>query len=187
MLIAGSDIETTGLEPGDHRIIEAYVGLYDLSTRKLVDKYFTRIDPQRTIQPAAQAVHKIALSDLQGEPLWKDVAPTFHAILERADVDLVVGHNWRDFDGPFVDYEMVRVGLPKLTKPIFDTMQEGRFATPTGLVPNLGALCWACGIEYDASQAHAAEYDVDVMMQAFFRGLDWGFFKINQPATALAA
>lgn len=189
MLIAGSDIETTGLlapdgTPGDHRIVEVYVGLYDATSRKLVAKYFQRINPQRAIQPAAQAVHKISITDLQSSPVWKDVAADFRAFIERAD--LVVGHNWNGFDAPFIDGELQRVGLPKLTKPTFDTMLEGRWATPTGLIPNLGALCWACDVPYDTSKAHAADYDVDVMMQSFFRGLEWGFFNPPQ-ALALAA
>ncbi len=191
MLIAGSDTETTGLlgpdgTPGDHRIIEFYASLWDSATRTKVDSLFLRMDPQRSIQPGAQAVHHISLADLAGKPLWKAVAGDIHTFLGRAD--LVVGHNWDGFDKPFIDGELVRAGLAKTTKPTFDTMTEGRWATPTGLIPNLGALCWACDVPYDASKAHAAEYDVEVMMQSFFRALDWGFFQLPQPlARALAA
>jgi DNA polymerase-3 subunit epsilon len=66
-------------------------------------------------------------------------------------------------------------------------MLMGRFATPMGTVPNLGALCWALDIPYDPTKAHAADYDVDCTAQAFFRGLDWGWFKIETGAVALAA
>jgi DNA polymerase-3 subunit epsilon len=190
MLICGSDTETTGLlgkdgTPGDHRIIEVYAGLWDTKTRKQVDELFLRINPQRSIDVKAQQVHKISLADLAGCPIWKGVAEQVRDFHEEGD--LVIGHNWDGFDAPFIDGELLRVGLPKLTKPTFDTMLKGRWATPMGTVPNLGALCFACGVPYDPAQAHAAGYDVRVMMQAFFNGLDWGFFEIDQPAAAALA
>lgn len=191
MLVVGSDTETTGLlakdgTPGDARIIEVYAGLWDTDTRKQVDELFLRINPQRSIDVAAQRVHKISLADLSGCPIWKDVAAQVRDFHEQGD--LVIGHNWNGFDAPFIDGELVRVGLPKLTKPTLDTMLEGRWATPMGMVPNLGALCFACGVPYDPALAHAADYDVRVMMEAFFKALDWGFFTLPQPAsTALAA
>jgi DNA polymerase-3 subunit epsilon len=190
MIIAASDIETTGLigddgTPGDHRIVEVYVGRYDLATRAKVDGKLWRIDPQRSIAPAAQAVHKISIEDLRGCPIWKDVAADIRSWLDAAD--LIVGHNWDGFDAPFIDGELIRVGLPKLTVPTFDTMIEGRWSTPTGLIPNLGALCWACDVAYDTSKAHRGDYDCEVMMESFFKGVDWGFFNIGAPATAIAA
>jgi DNA polymerase-3 subunit epsilon len=190
MLIAGSDTETTGLlnpfgRAADHRIIEVYVGLWDLGSRTLVDEYMQRIHPMRSIDPKAQAVHKISLADLEGKPTWEKVAHPFRAFIERGD--LIVGHNWDGFDKPFCDDELERVSLPRLTKPTFDTMLAGRWATPMGTIPNLGALCWACGIPYDAEKAHAADYDVKVMMECFFKGLDWGWFKLEAPELAIAA
>lgn len=186
MLIGFSDTETTGLVPGDHRLIETYVGIYDADTREKVDEQLLRIHPMRTIQPAAQAVHHISIEDLEGCPVWEHVAGSFRDFIEQ--VDLIVGHNWDGFDGPFIKYELERLGLPDLTKPTFDTMLRGRFATPMGTVPNLGALCWACGVPYDESKAHAADYDCDVMAQAFFAGLDWGWFNIEGASeTAIAA
>lgn len=177
MIIAGADTETTGLEPGDHRLIEIYVGLWDSETRTLTDEYLQRIHPQRSIQPAAQAVHHISIADLERCPTFEAVATPFKSFIERAD--LVVGHNWKGFDAPFIDYELRRVKCSPLTKPTFDTMLEGRWATPVGAVPTLGALCWACEVEYDTAKAHAAAYDVGVMMQCFFKGLDWGWFKLS--------
>lgn len=191
MILAFSDIESTGLlgpdnTPGDQRIIEVYAGLYDLASRKKVDELNLRINPQRSITPGAQAIHKISIEDLRFCPIWKDVAGEVLLALERADV--VIGHNWDGFDAPFLAGEMTRVGLPKPSKPTFDTMLQGRWATPTGLVPSLAALCWACDVPYDPSKAHAADYDCDVLAQSFFRGLDWGFFKLEEaPAAAIAA
>jgi DNA polymerase-3 subunit epsilon len=182
MLIAGADTETTGLEKGDHRLIEVYVGLYDLASRKKVEAYYQRIHPQRSILPGAQAVHGISIADLERCPTFEAVALPFRNFLESAD--LVVGHNWNGFDAPFIDAELERVKLPKLTVPTFDTMLEGRWASPVGAVPNLGALCWACEVEYDTEKAHAADYDVDCTMQCFFKGLDWGWYKL--PAAVAA-
>ena len=180
MIITALDTETTGLEPGDHRFVEVYVEHFDLISRSSVDRKLWRINPQRSIQPAAQAVHKISLSDLVGCPRWEDVAKEIHAFLHRGD--LLVAHNGEGFDIPFLNYEFKRVGLSAIARPVFDTMLEGRWATPVGKVPNLGELCWCCEVDYDSSKAHAADYDVAVMMESFFRGMDWGFFTPPLPA-----
>lgn len=187
MLIAGTDLETTGLDIGDHRIIEAYVGLWDSDTRKLVKKTSLRINPQRSIMPAAQAVHKISIQDLQGCPVWdRSIAGVVRDAIEEAD--FAVAHNGAGFDLPFLDYEFKRVGLGALTVPMFDTMIEGRWGTPQGKVPNLGELCFACGVAYDPTKAHAADYDVERMMECFFKALDWGFYTlpaISNPKTLM--
>lgn len=179
MIIGALDTETTGLEPGDHRFIEIFVEQIEYPSRKSLTKKLQRINPQRSIQPAAQAVHKISLSDLIGCPSWEDVAPDIHKLI--AGCDLLVAHNGEGFDLPFLNYEFKRVGLPEIRVPMFDTMLHGRWSTPIGKVPNLGELCWACEVDYDGSKAHAADYDVGVMMDCFFRGLDWGFFQAPLP------
>jgi DNA polymerase-3 subunit epsilon len=56
-------------------------------------------------------------------------------------------------------------------------MKNGVWATPDGKKPNLEELCFACGVPYDKSQSHKADYDVDVMMQAYFKAKSWGFYQ----------
>lgn len=177
MLIAPLDLETTGLEIGDHRIIEVYTSLWDTDTRRKLDELHLRIHPQRSIMPAAEAVHKISIMDLQGCPVWDHaLASQIHAFIEQADV--AIGHNGKEFDLPFLDYEFKRVGVTPLSVPIFDTMLEARWATPQGKVPNLGELCFACGVPYDPASAHKADYDVDRMTECLFNGMDWGFYQL---------
>jgi DNA polymerase-3 subunit epsilon len=175
MMIAGLDIETTGLTWGDHRIIEVYVGLWHSDTQARVNSLTLRINPERSIGIEAQRVHGIAITDLAEAPTWDKVAKEVHDRLNAAD--LLVAHNGEGFDLPFLNYEFERVGLPKIDKPVFDTMLEGRWATFTGAVPSLQALCFACDVPYDKSKAHAAAYDVVVMMECFFRAKKWGSFK----------
>lgn len=173
MIVAALDIETTGLLAPDHRIIEVYIALYRKG--KKVWSYDQRIDPQRAISADAQRVHGISNADLFGKPTWDDVGPAVHGVLQRAD--LFVWHNGDEFDGPFIDQELKRIGLPGLPpKPSFDTMVYGVWATPDGKKPRLEELCFACGVEYDKAKAHAAYYDVEVMAECFFRGVEWGFF-----------
>lgn len=179
-----TDTETTGLEIGEHRFVEVYAALYDLASRTLVAEYNERINPQRSISPGAEAVHHISLADLQGKPTWDMIAPKFHAFLNRAE--LIVAHNGVDFDMPFINYEVKRAGLTEIVIPCFDTMKEARWATPQGKSPTLSELCFACGVSYDPAKAHAADYDVGMMTECFWRGLDWGFYKVPAVSTILA-
>ncbi len=171
---AGVDIETTGLEKGDHRIVEIYIGLW--RGEKLLREFNQRIDPQRSISKEAQDVHKISSADLVGKPVWSAVAPTVHAFLSKADV--WVAHNGDEFDFPFIAYELKRVGLVMPAKPQIDTMQF-TWATPDGKKPSLKELCLACDVEYLETTttgvgAHAADYDVRVMMECLFNARRWG-------------
>lgn len=189
MLILGTDIETTGLKYGDHRIIELHAGIWDLAGTKLKAKTW-RINPERSIDIDAQRVHGISLADLSGSPRWSDVAPEIHKWFTLSSLRIIVAHNGKGFDMPFVNHEFERIGLEPILTPVFDTMLEGRWSTPTGAVPNLGALCFACGIPYDTDKAHSATYDVEVMMKAFFLGRQWGWFNheaLNLPAASVAA
>lgn len=185
MLICGADCETTGLlaedgTAGDHRLIEFYAGIWNSVTRERISQKLVRIHPQRSIAPAAQAVHKISLADLEHCMTWDYEAPAIKKFLEEAD--LIVGHNWDGFDKPFINSELRRVGIAPIDRPTFDTMLSGRWATAMGTVPNLGALCWASDVPYDPALAHKADYDVKCMMEAYFKGLDWGWFKLPEAA-----
>lgn len=175
-IVTGIDIETTGLSQADgHRIIEVAACLYDAESEKCVGKFVRRINPERSIDAAAQAVHGISFTDLVHEPKWGEVAPTLVKVLERSS--MVVAHNGIGFDIPFITGELKRIGIEPPAIQVFDTMTEGRWATFLGKLPSLAELCFASGVEYDPSKAHGAEYDVEVMMSAFFAGVRKGFFK----------
>lgn len=178
-LAVGFDLETTGLsQPDGHRIVEIAAIVYDLETKNMVGKFVQRVNPQRPIDPAAQAVHGITFESVAHEPTWEEVAPKLKKILHKAEV--IIAHNGKGFDMPFVNGEFNRIGIGSVNAPLVDTMLQARWATPMGKLPNLGELCFACGVDYDPSKAHAADYDVKVMMESFFVGLEGGFFTIPQ-------
>lgn len=176
MLIVGLDTETTGLKQEDgHRIIEIAMLSYDLDTQKLVDTWVQRIDPERSIDPGAQAAHGISYSELVGQPKWEDVAPEVAKRIGTAG--LLVAHNM-GFDGPFIAAELMRVSQNVPNVHSLCTMENARWACPDGKLPRLGELCFALNVPYDPAKAHGAEYDVSVMMACFFRALDRGFYEL---------
>jgi DNA polymerase III subunit epsilon len=181
VIVTGFDLETTGLlEPPDHRIVEiaAIVYEYEPSTHahKLRASWVQRVNPQRPIDPKAQEVHGISFEDVAHQPRLEDVAERLVKILAVSDV--VVAHNGVGFDFPFVRKELQRIGRPVPEFVGIDTMLDARWATAFGKLPNLGELCFACGVDYDPAKAHSAEYDVQVMMDSFFRARRKGFFKL---------
>lgn len=181
MIIGGLDIETTGLEQEKgHRIIEIAVlpYLYDEATGTVTPKgkFVQRINPQRAIDPGAQAVHGICYEDLAYSPTWEEVAPKVVRLMSACD--LLVAHNGNGFDLPFIAAELLRIGQPIPDVEVVDTMVQGRWATPMGKLPNLGEFCFATGVDYDKEKAHAAEYDVSVMMEGFFVALRKGFIQL---------
>lgn len=186
MKIGGLDIETTGLDWTDgHRIIELALIQVDGRNQPL-GKIVQRFNPQRPIEAGAIAVHGIELAHLHAEPVW---APPVLADIYRAieSCDVLVAHNGKGFDLPFINAELMRIGMPKITRPVIDTCVDARWATPLGKIPNLGELCFACGIDYDPNQAHAAQYDVEVMLSAFFHAVRKGFTFQSTDSMAKAA
>lgn len=176
MLVIGLDTETTGLsQEKGAKIIEIGLLTYDMATRKCVDRWVQRIDPEQPIEAGAQAVHGICYEDLVGSPKWTAVADDIAKRISRAS--LLVAHNMK-FDGPFIAAELIRVGVKVPDVHSFCTMENGRWACPDGKNPRLGELCFALGVEYDTAKAHGAEYDIEVMMDCFFKGLERGFYKL---------
>lgn len=181
MRIGGLDIETTGLDyDKGHRIIEVCQITYegDVTTGfQEVQRWTQRIDPQRSIESKAQAVHGISVEELAGCPYWQDVAKKLLDMINSCD--LVVAHNGDGFDFPFIAHELNRLKFEAPTVQTYDTMLQGRHATQWGKLPALKEYCWAFDVDYDEAKAHAAEYDVEVMMQAFFRALSLGYAEID--------
>lgn len=174
-LIGGLDIETTGLSQVDgHRMVEIALVIYDLDTQAQIGKYETRLNPERGIDPKAEAVHGISYDSLITSPRWEAVAPKLAILISKCRY--IVAHNGIGFDMPFIYGEFVRVGEMLPSVRVVDTMLQARWATPDGAVPNLGALCFASGVEYDKSKAHGASYDTECMMACFFKHLPTGFF-----------
>lgn len=180
MIITIADTETTGIDPNaGHRIIEVALAVfaYDIPSnthRQLGKTYVQRINPMRPIDPGAEAVHGISLAMLRGAPTWDVVAPNVNKILSKTN--LFVAHN-AVFDAPFLAIELTRAGFPVPNFDVFCTMDGGRKATGMGKVPNLGELCYACGIPYDADAAHAADYDTEILAQCYWKGIELGLFK----------
>lgn len=174
--IIGLDTETTGLDPAKgHKLIEVALLEYDFATRKLVDSFVQRIDPERPIDEGASEVHGIVYSDLAGCPTFSSVAGEIVKRIEQGAI--MVAHNMK-FDAPFLAHELAVVGQAAPKIELFCTMENARWATWNGKYPQLGELCFALGVDYDPSKAHAAEYDVSVMIECLWRGLDRGFYTL---------
>jgi DNA polymerase III subunit epsilon len=175
-LIAGLDLESTGVDPANDRIVEVAVVVMELETGITRMRFERRVNPGQHIPAGAVEIHGISDADVMGAPSFRNMAPGIVALLSR--VDLIVAHNGEAFDGPLLVHEIVRSGvsLPATLPPVFDTMLEGRGCTSDGKVPNLGELCYALDVDYDPARAHGALYDVEVLLAAFRRGWELGVF-----------
>lgn len=177
-IITGLDIETTGLLTPDHRIIEVAAVLYNLETGEQKGRWLQRVNPERPVEAKALDVHGITFEEVAHCPKFDSVADRLLKILRVSNY--VVAHNGEEFDLPFIEQELRRVGRVMPPVRVIDTMKQARWATPLGKHPTLGELCFACRVPYDPSKAHGALYDVTVMMESFFHAYKRGFFSLEQ-------
>lgn len=177
LYLTGFDLETTGLdyEKGD-RIIEANFQTYRWRDRKKVFDRTWRFDPEgQKINARAQKVHGISATDLVGAPKFRELAPVIHRIMSSSAV--IVTFNGERFDLPFLAFELVKCKLqPPGHLVSVDLMKRGMGASYDDKLPSLRELCWSMFVDYDDAKAHAADYDVAVMMDCYFKGVDRGLF-----------
>jgi DNA polymerase-3 subunit epsilon len=98
------DCETTGTDRANDQIIELCV---QRGLDEPADMVTWRIKPAVPIHPGARAVHGIAIEDLEGCPVFADLADTIERVFAEADV--IVGYNVA-FDIEMLQAEYARIG-----------------------------------------------------------------------------
>ena len=106
------DVETTGGRGEQHRVTE--IGAVKVRDGKVVDRFQTLLNPQRSIPPGISRLTGITPAMVADAPVFTDVADEFEAFLEGA---IFVAHNV-EFDYGFLAREYARLGrffrYPKL-------------------------------------------------------------------------
>src|SRR5262249_40380611 len=124
------DCETTGTDRLNDQVIELCIqrGLGDGAPSQT-----WRIRPAVPIHPGAQAVHGIALADLEGCPAFAAVADEIAAVFDETDV--IVGYNIA-FDIDMLQAEYTRIGKAMLDltgKKVVDAFRLWQQCEPRSL------------------------------------------------------
>lgn len=160
------DTETTGLSAAQgHRVIE--IGCVELVNRRLTGREYHRfLDPQRDIDEGAERVHGISRADLEGQPLFADIAEELLEFLN--DSELVI-HN-ADFDVGFLENELqlMKHSRPVITEHamVLDTLTLAREMHP-GQRNSLDALCKRYDVDASRRDVHGALIDAELLARVY--------------------
>ena len=144
------DLETTGLSPQEHEIIE--IGALKVREGKVVDRFMEFVHPDKPITPMITNITHITNDMVAGARSCPEV---IHDFLSFCEDDVLIGHNVM-FDYSFVKCSAVREGLT-FEKMGIDTLKIARKVHKDFESKSLGALCDYYHIENPA--AHRAYYD----------------------------
>ena len=159
------DTETTGLDwrNGD-RVIE--IGCVELLNRSLTGSHFhVYINPERSIDAEAVAVHGITEEFLADKPKFARIVSDFEDFVR--DAELVI-HN-ASFDVGFLDSELERLGrgrLSGLCAGVIDTLKLAKEQNP-GKKASLDALCDRYEIDNAHRELHGALLDAELLAEVY--------------------
>jgi DNA polymerase-3 subunit epsilon len=142
------DVETTGLSPREHRVLDLAVVLVDGQGR-VEHEWATRVHPQGPV--GATHIHGLTYADVAGAPTFAQVAADLVGLLAgRA----LVAHNAR-FDLGFLRHEFGRAGWVWPTSaPVLCTLDASWHFLPHLERRRLLDCCWASGVAL--TDAHSA-------------------------------
>jgi DNA polymerase-3 subunit epsilon len=182
------DTETTGLSAaqGD-RLVE--IGCVELVNRVETGRTFhCYFNPEREMNPDAQAIHGLSDAFLADKPLFED---RVEDLLDFLDDSPLVAHN-ATFDFSFLNHELGACGRLHLPMSrMVDTLALSRQKHP-GAKHSLDALCTRYGIDRSHRVLHGALLDAQLLAQVYVEltggrqiGLGLGEAAPLQPMDAL--
>lgn len=176
------DTETTGLSAasGD-RLVE--IGCVELVNRVETGRVFhAYINPERPMNPDAQAIHGLSDAFLADKPLFSDIVED---LLDFFDDSPLVAHN-ASFDFGFLNEELSRLNRPDIPNArMIDTLQLSRTKFP-GAKHSLDALCTRFGIDRSHRIKHGALLDAQLLSLVYVEltgGRQIGLGLADAPAT----
>ncbi|GGU26485.1 exonuclease domain-containing protein [Lentzea flava] len=155
------DVETTGLSPGHHRVIEVAVVHVDSSGRR-TDEWCTLVNPRRDL--GAQHVHGISTAEARRAPDFAGIAGELAA---RLTGRVLVAHNL-SFDLRFLHAEFARLGHEFSASGLCTMELSGRYLGASSR--SLAACCTAAGVPMGT--AHSALHDARAAAGLLVRCLD---------------
>ena len=163
--LAFIDLETTGLDPARHEIIEIGVVRVHGGSLETLAEAEVRVRPER-IEAADPAALRL---NGWSEDGWKDAVPLAEAlsrIAEPLEGAVLAGHNvW--FDRAFLDAAWRSTGVtqPEMDHHVLDTATLAWPLLACGLIPSVSLkdLCPALGVDRD--EAHRALADARCSLQ----------------------
>lgn len=157
------DTETTGLSfSGGDRLVE--IGCVELINRIETGRNFhCYFNPQRPMNPEAQAVHGLSDAFLADKPLFAHKA---QELLDFIGDSPLVAHN-AGFDFGFLNGELGKCGLGTVAlERMVDTLQIARTKFP-GAKHTLDALCSRFGVDRSHRVLHGALLDAQLLAQVY--------------------
>ena len=150
--VLGLDLETTGFNPREDRVVQfALVGSDSDGSHLNLNSL---VDPGCRIPSESSKVHGIFNDDVRGAGSFEEHVDSMSNLMDGA---VIVGHNILAFDWRFVEMECIRIGRePPVPLAIVDTLVLARSFDVPGR-HNLGLLCKRFGIGLERS--HSADAD----------------------------
>lgn len=153
------DVETTGLKPRQHRMIEIALIRFSRDAEPLV--WSTLLNPGRRIPDYVRTLTRIDDSMVTNAPEFRSVAPTVVEIIGDLPI---VGHNV-PFDISFLNAELVRAGLGRCINVAIDTLTIADHFLPKARRLGLQDVARELGIE--RKQHHRALSDAEITSDVF--------------------
>ena len=150
--VLGFDLETTGFNPREDRVVQfALVGSDSDGSHLNLNSL---VDPGCRIPSGSSRVHGILNEDVRGAGSFEDHLDSMSDLMDGA---VIVGHNVVAFDWRFMEMECIRIGR-EAPRPlaIVDTLVLARSFDVPGR-HKLGLLCKRFGIGLERS--HSADAD----------------------------
>jgi DNA polymerase-3 subunit epsilon len=158
------DIETTGLfhMTGD-KIVE--IACFTFISNEFIPTFHRRINPERFIPYKTTQIHGISNADVVDSPRFADIAQDFLDFVQDA---ILVGHNIRRFDIPFINSELNAINMASLNNELIDTLEMFRRKHP-GLPASLDKVCQLYDINYSERiiNGHGALLDAHLARECY--------------------
>jgi DNA polymerase-3 subunit epsilon len=150
------DVETTGLDPANDRVIELAIIRFQPGSKPAT--FHSLINPSRSIPTVVSELTRIFDHDVANRPSFADIAADAHRFFRNADI---AGFNL-SFDLAFLIAEFTLVGrpLPLTNRALIDALTIYRKKEPRDLPT---AVQYYLGKPH--SQAHSAKSDVVATIQ----------------------
>ena len=161
------DIETTGFEYSKgEKIIE--IGAVEILDGMLSGKTFHEyINPERPIPIESYNIHKISNAFVADKPTFVEIAQNF---LDFIGPDcLIVAHNGKGFDFPFINWQLEEIGLPKIAlERQEDTMLMAQRKVADLKSYSLDALAKYFNISLETrADGHGALIDTEILAKIY--------------------